>query len=309
MPFFYFFQNDGRCGFIKKQFEEDYWEYLKKDKKYHNTEYYLNLEWNSRGGKGVETGWFDRYNYRYIRNISELPAGAGILVSGYDGSLEEIEAAKEKGTPVLEKICPWIAMLKNEIKKVRPGYQCLMLLDEGHMIFYNYSSIFPVNTVFLTIENYKEKLRFFDGGKPVHLLVYSSFRLKDAETIVKYISTCFPHKENIFWLKGICGWVLGSGIFEEIAQAVRGKNLSEIWVICSGENNRSVKSLVYEIEENGARPVIIKDAGDIPDKKEGSGNIGILRAPIPYSKEDEILRAIKERYFIDNEELKTGRNI
>jgi len=296
MAFFYFFKNDGRCNFVKKYLVDDFMKILQKKNSGDGVTYYLNLEWTSSAGKGVNTGWLDSLKINYIKNIDELPSGSGVYVSSYDGDPVSIEKLKKAGVPVYERICPWVLALRRQISITGRDHRCIIMLDKDHMVYNNYRSIFPENTVFIDEVNYMERLQNLQKGVPVHFIVYSTFRPQDAAKITDYLDENFPHPDNIYWLKGICSWVTDSGVFEEIRASIKNENLSEIWVICSNENNRSVKSLISAIGENGSGHLILKDTSDVPENVPREKRIGILRAPIPYGKEKEIIEHIKNLY-------------
>jgi 4-hydroxy-3-methylbut-2-enyl diphosphate reductase IspH len=261
-----------------------------------NVRYFMNLEWSSVNGRGVEKELLNKLGIGYIDSIDKLPEGAGLYISAYDGNRDDINRLKQNGTAVIESICPWMIALRKQLQKVSSEHQCILMLDREHMVYRNYRPLFPENTLCVTVENYKDELRYIEIDKPVHFIVYSTFRKKDAQEIVEYINSHYNNEENIYWLKGICGWTLRSGIFEEIEDAIRNKGLNEIWLICSNDKNRSVKSLIYEIKENGAEIRTIMNTDDIPMNLVNDKRIGVLRAPIPYSKESEIVEKIKVLY-------------
>jgi 4-hydroxy-3-methylbut-2-enyl diphosphate reductase IspH len=293
---FYFFKNDGRCSFVEKIMQADHLQSLQDKAGEQNTRYFLNLEWSSVNGKGVEKGLLDKLGLGYIDTIDKLPEGSGLYVSAYDGNRDDINRLKKNGVAVIESICPWMLALRKQLQKVSAEHQCIMMLDREHMIYRNYFTLFPENTIFVTVENYQDALGNIEIERPVHFIVYSTFREKDAREIVEYIKSRFNYEENVYWLKGICGWISRSGIFEEIQDAVCSYGLHEIWLVCSNDKNRSVKSLVYEIEESGAEIRIIKKTDDIPENHKSDKRIGILRAPIPFSRESEIIEKIMELY-------------
>ncbi len=296
MAHFYFFENDKRCNFVNKILQSQFYKYISDNESSVGSDvrYYINLEWNNVNGKGIDVSFLDKNKIRYVKSIGELPQGAGLYISAYDADQEEISKVKAMGIPLIEKVCPWILALKKQILKVSHTHQCIIMLDREHMVFNNYRSIFPENTIILNEENYKSQLKKVKEGLPVHFIVYSTFRHKDASEVIQYIEENYYSKDNIYWTKGICGWVSKSGIFEEIKNSIVNRSLDEVWIICSNENNRSVKSLIKEVRDNGAKARIIKDTDDVPLKLDKRLKIGVLIAPIPFSRENSIIKKIKE---------------
>jgi 4-hydroxy-3-methylbut-2-enyl diphosphate reductase IspH len=296
MPQLYYFQKDGRCDFVKRTLKNDIPRYVEKDSPTPEGDvpYYINLEWNAHGTGGVPPQWLEENKLRYIRNVRELPEGAGVFVTAYDGNQEELAELKARGVPVVERPCPWMVVLKREFQRVAPTHRCVILLDQT-MLYNNYKSIFPPGALIVSLDNYRERLEQLEPGRPVHFTAYATFRRKDADEVVEYVKRHFPHPEHVFHFQGICGWVSRQGLFEEIGQAVKQHALEQVWVVASSVENRSVKSILQEIADQGARPVVLHAPEDVPQVDE-SVRVGIIRAPIPYHREEEVLTTIRERY-------------
>lgn len=294
----YFFKNDGRCRFIKKFFSEQI-KYLNNstvNKEGKIIDYYLNLEWVGSGGMGVNKDFLNLMKIRYVNNIDELPEGAGLFISSYDGDLLKIKELEKKNIPILyEGICPWATAFKRQLLKVTDSHQCIILIDESHLLYRNYISIIPQNTIIVNEKNYKEKLKEAIIRKPIYFITYATFRKKEALKIIEYININYPNPDNYFYIRTLCSWSTQQGLFEEIQDKLNKKELDEMWILCNDDKNRSVKSIINEIEEYTIKTIIISDIADIPKDTENK-NIGIIIAPIPFSKEKMLLNEIKKAY-------------
>lgn len=290
----YLFKNIEGCENLKKRMSSDLDSFVKKGTSLNGVEYYLILDWimSLDGTKGVGTGWLDSKGYRYVKNISELPESAGVYVTSYGGRTEDIEYLKSGNIPLIEKICPWVNLLIKEILSFASCEQGIVMIDKDHMVYNNYKSIFPEDTIIVDELNYKEEIKKFDNGKPKHFVVYNTFRPIEAERVIEYIKHIHPDKEHVFQTKTICGWTLRAGLFEEIRTAVDKHSLDEIWVIAGGKKNRSLLSIINETRETSIDYSVISDLADIKMPYERSKNIGVLKAPVPYEKADEILNYI-----------------
>ncbi|MFZ3090271.1 MAG: hypothetical protein WA240_06595 [Nitrospirota bacterium] len=292
---FYYFTRDGRCKWAKDQIARQIPYVLKM--KLSKTPYYVIADWNSINGKGIQKEYLAKMGIPYVNSIEELPRGAGVAVSAYDGDPLEIKQLKEKGIPIYEQVCPWIKKLRDIFLNKLEGYQYLFLCEEDHMIAINYRHIFPEGTLLITPDNYKEKLRGLNSNLPIYFIVYAAFRVKDSQQIIQYIKDNYNHPDNIYYTETICQWAGGkNSVFDEISEAHRNINLDEVWVINSSENNTSVKSLIRELTEIGLRYRLIKRIQDIEqiDNNTLQGKtIGVLRAPNPYYLEKDILSCIK----------------
>lgn len=320
----YFFKNDKECKWMLNEIKNNYPKYLHNsisydeiDKKHKKKikpyigkkKFYAILDWvqkkkdkslNSEVLKGVNPKWVNEIGGNVVQSFKDLPENAGIYITGYDSNLIEIEKAKKKNITIIDNACPWVRRIKDQILDVNTNtHQCAILIDKDHVVYECYKSILPKNTIILSVENYKDEIDNNFIGKPIYLIVYSVFRKKESERIKKYILKKCPGKKHILdgYKKTLCCWT-NQGILEEIEESIKIEKLDEIWVICSSENDRSTKSILNEIIENGVEPVILKKEKDIPVKINNK-KIGVLLAPVPVSSEiKNIINKIKIQYNI-----------
>lgn len=260
------------------------------------TSYYFILDWNVLHHSDVYRDFLKSSGIRFVETIDDLPEGAGIFAGGYGGDPVALDKARAKGIPMIDKICPWVKFLEQDIRSVPEGYQCVILIDEFHIVYKNFKSLFPENTLIVNEKNYREKCEGLDRDKPVFLCVYATFRQKDFDNVKHCIEKKLPGLPHKSSSRGICSWITRNSLFDEIGQVIPGRGLSQVWIICNSEYNRSVLTLINEIEDKGAEARLLKHVDDIPLELPESGNIGVLIAPVPFDKDREILNAIKERF-------------
>ena len=291
----YYFKNDGRCKYTKTLLEKIGPKYL--IKKYEpGINYYANIEWLSSDSVGVDLSVFKKYGVRTINKASELPENSGILLISYEGDIREIEKLKKNGVNILNKSCPWTSYwMKNELKKVKPTHQLIWLIDENHIAFKNYNSLMPSDGIRIDLDDFEDIIASNRVNKPIHFITYCTYRPKDSQKVVDHIKKTYPDKENIYYTGCHC-FFIKSGLFEEINTVSKEKKLDEIWVITGSKKNQSLKSIINEIEDTGLKHRLISNIEDIPDTNGKTCNIGVLRAPMPYSKENEIMKEIELHY-------------
>jgi len=300
---FYFFQKDGGCSYMKKEIAEYFPKYLHEEIPYGDkkVKFYCVLKWVKRENKGANMEMVLESGINYVSTIDELPEGAGVYVTGYDIDLNDYEAIKRRNIPIIERPCPWIKQLREQLLRVNHAtHQAVLMIYRGHMVYDCYKSAFPDDIIIIQPDTYKEAIEKHNNGKPIHLLVYAAFRKKDAIAVIDYINRNHPHPDNILdgYKKTLCIWTR-QGLFEEIEQAIHANSLHEIWILCSSEKDTSTQSIIREVVEHGARPHIIITESDIPASVTGNGNIGVLFAAIPLSsKQKKYIDIIKKRFSI-----------
>ncbi|MCK4797919.1 MAG: hypothetical protein KAT05_11075 [Spirochaetes bacterium] len=303
MSYFYFFKNDGKCKWMINEIEKYYPKYLRDpiDFKGKKVKFYTILKWVFRNNKGANLKWAEESGLNYVNTIDELPEGAGIYTTGYDADLVELEEARKKGIPIIEHPCPWVREIRRQLQEMNTDtHQCIFMVDRDHMIYECYHTIFPEDIIIIQNNNYKEEIRKHKNKKPIHLIIYSVFRKKEVKRVINFIRTDYPHPDNKLdgYKKTLCMWIR-QGLLEEIEEAVKEKKLDEVWVVCSSERDRSTTSIISEIRETGAKPIVIKKLEDIPEKIDDNLRVGVLLAPIPLSKGiGNIINIIKEEYVM-----------
>lgn len=291
----YFFKKDGQCSWMTREINESMIKFLTAPVDYEGKQviFYLILDWISSKTRGANTQALDEGGINYVQSVSELPEGGGVYITGYDSDIQTLEELKKKNVPLIERPCPWVRQLRNQLERMnKDTHQCVMMIDPEHMVFECYRSIIPDDVIVVSNENFKTQLKKHRNQKPIDLKVYATFRKKDAERLVAYINETYPHPDNLLngYKKTLCNWS-SQGLIEEISSQCQNRNLNEIWIICSSEGDRSTISIINEILENNAKPIIIKKHADVPDEIAADARVGVLFAPIPLSSKT---RSIKE---------------
>jgi len=320
MPYFYFFQNDKECKWMLSEINEQYKKYLygpiayeeidakfKKDIKPYESKkkFYVILDWvqkkNHQSKDAVRGGnpeWIREMGVNVAQSVKDLPGGAGIYITGYDSNLLEIEEAKRNDIPIIDNACPWVRRVKNQLLEVNADtHQCVFMIDTDHMVYECYKSILPDGTIIISPDNYREEMRK-TNGKPICLIIYAVYRPKEVQRVIEFIDKKFPNENNALegYKKTLCCWV-HQGILEEIENKIKEKELNKIWVVCSSEGDRSTRSVLNEIKENGADCALIKKEEDIPEKIGENDRIGVLLAPVPVpSRIKNILNVISMKF-------------
>ncbi|MCP4132577.1 MAG: hypothetical protein GY754_16525 [bacterium] len=284
---FYFFKNDRECNFVKKLLNSYIPKYLLKpvDIDGKKVQLYVILNWlfTERKRESLKD-WLDDSGIKYVNSLDELPDGAGIYAPVYE--VQHIKGNELKNIPIVEQICPWIKQVTKQVVEANSDtHQLVFLNDKGNAAYNACHSYFPDDIIFIDENNYKEEIGNNYNNKPLQLIVYTTFRKKDAERVISFINTSFNHPDNILdgYKKSLCRWS-GQGLFEEITDAIENKNLTEIWLICNSDENRSTKSIINEIRENNCKVVIIRSEKEFPEEIEKNANIGVLIAPYPISR-------------------------
>ena len=315
MLYFYFFENDKECKWMKKEIDDLYplflhepvsMEDIKANKMKLINEFegkikfYMILQWVWGKTRGANLEWLAEIGVNYVKTVNDLPPNSGIYITGYDRDLVEYEELKKRGVPIIDHACPWVLRLKDQILNVPDTKQMVLMIDEDHMVYNCYQSIFPKDIIIISPEKFEEEIASKRNGKPLYFAIYAVFRKKDAERVVDFINKNYPHPDNDLDMKRLintlCCWV-HQGVFEELADVVKKHIIKTIWLICSSTGDRSTMSLINDIKELNLEMVVIRNQDEVPISVTEDSRIGVLLAPIPVSSKIKgIISLIKDRF-------------
>jgi 4-hydroxy-3-methylbut-2-enyl diphosphate reductase IspH len=304
MPYFYFFQKDEDCRWLRKEIQEQFPKYLYEPVEFggRKVKFYVILDWVRRADRGANLGWVKQMGGNVVQSVRDLPLGAGIFITGYDSDVEERRAAEKAGVPIVDRACPWIKELKEQILALDPAaHRAVVMIDETHMVYQCYKSIIPADAVVVQPENMEERIsRAMSGGerRAIALLAYAVFRPADARRAGDFISTKYPNPGNMLdgYKRSLCSWTR-QGLLEEIEEIVPRERLGSVWIICSSDGDRSTRSIIAEVRDRGAVPVVVRNQAEIPETVRDDDRIGVLMAPIPMSREALALKETIQSRF------------
>lgn len=292
MAYFYFFKQDENCRWLRKEIQEQFPKYLYGPVEFGGrmVKFYVILDWVRRSDRGANPGWVKQIGGNVVPSIRDLPPGAGIFITGYDCDIAERRAAEKSGVPIIDRACPWIKEFREQILALDPAtHRAVIMIDENHMVYECYKSIIPADAVIVQPGNVRERVaQAMAGGekRALSLILYTVFRPVDATRAGEFISAHYPHPGNSLegYKKSLCVWTR-QGLFGEIEEAVPRENLGSVWIICSSDGDRSTRSLIDEVRERGADPVVIRTPEEVPRTVGENDRIGVLMAPVPMPRE------------------------
>src|SRR5262245_31674171 len=138
MAFFYFFQHDKSCAWIDRETNKTVPRYLRAPVAYEALEahdrrrlapyegkkrFYRVSGWTSRSAdgapdslaRGASPAWLDEIGVATVPTIDDLPPGAGVYVSAYDGNVGDLAALEARNVSMIHGVCPWVERLRDEL--------------------------------------------------------------------------------------------------------------------------------------------------------------------------------------------------
>ncbi|CAG23395.1 hypothetical protein [Photobacterium profundum] len=281
-----FFEKDQDCRWISKEISDVFPLYLYDETEFEGkaVTFYIILEWLQRKNRGANPKMLEELGVNVVPTVADLPEGAGVFVTGYDADYAELQQLKADGVPVIDRPCPWVRKLRDQILSFdNESYQMVLVIDENHMVYDCFKNLIPSDAIIVQPQNFKERICHLKLSRPLSLLSYTVFRRTDIEAMAEFILQEYPNQEHHLhnYKKTLCLWTK-QGLFEEVEDKCQSHRLDEVWIICSNRGDRSTQSLIQQVEDSQAIPVIIEKVADIPSRNDKK-KIGVLFAPIPKS--------------------------
>ena len=76
---------------------------------------------------------FEEQGVVFVDDISEVPPGSPIMLSAHGSAPEVVEAARARGSFVVDSVCPLVTKVHHEVKvRAGKGYRIVYVGHEGH---------------------------------------------------------------------------------------------------------------------------------------------------------------------------------
>ncbi len=104
----------------------------------------------------------------FVDDVSEVPAGAPLMLSAHGSAPQVVTDARDLGRVVVNAVCPLVTKVHHELKvRARTGYTVLYVGHEGHEEAIGTMAVAPESVVLVQSEEDVDRSLDFDpGGLP-----------------------------------------------------------------------------------------------------------------------------------------------
>jgi 4-hydroxy-3-methylbut-2-enyl diphosphate reductase len=134
---------------------------------------------------------FEALGVRFVDDIAEIPPGRPIMLSAHGSAPEVVEAARSRGSYVVDSVCPLVTKVHHEVRvRAGKGYRIVYVGHEGHEEAVGTMAVAPhaISRVESIAE--VEALPAFD--EPVALLAQTTLSHRDWEGVAVKVRERFP---------------------------------------------------------------------------------------------------------------------
>ena len=134
---------------------------------------------------------FERLGVVFIDDIDEVPPGSPIMLSAHGSAPEVLEAARSRGSYVVDSVCPLVTKVHHEVKvRAGKGYRIVYVGHEGHEEAIGTMAVAPDSID--RVESVDDVDALDHPDEPVALLAQTTLSHRDWEGVAVRVRERFP---------------------------------------------------------------------------------------------------------------------
>ena len=134
---------------------------------------------------------FERHGVVFVDDIADVPEGAPIMLSAHGSAPEVVAAARERGSYVVDSVCPLVTKVHHEVKvRAGKGYRIVYVGHEGHEEAVGTMAVAP--DAISRVETVEDVAGLPDFREPVALLAQTTLSHRDWGGVAVAVRERFP---------------------------------------------------------------------------------------------------------------------
>jgi 4-hydroxy-3-methylbut-2-enyl diphosphate reductase len=235
---------------------------------------------------------FERLGVVFVDDISEVPAGAPVMLSAHGSAPEVVRAAQANGGFVVNAVCPLVTKVHHEVKvRAGKGYRIVYVGHEGHEEAVGTMAVAPGSISRVESEADVDALPEFD--EPVALLAQTTLSHRDWEDVAVAVKRRFPDA----WTPGRSDLCFATTNRQSALMAMASR--CDAIVVIGSSNSSNTRALEkLAIEAGCPRVFRVNNADELPDDLHGT--VGVTAgASAPEELVDAIVRRLAPRHGVE----------
>jgi 4-hydroxy-3-methylbut-2-en-1-yl diphosphate reductase len=234
---------------------------------------------------------FARRGVIFVDDVSEVPAGAVVMLSAH-GSAPEVEERARAGRVVVDAACPLVTKVHHEMKvRARKGYTVLYVGHAAHEEAVGTMAVAPSSV--RLVETAADVDALVDPGTPIALLAQTTLSHDDWSGVMARALERFPE----IWTPGHADLCYATTNRQTAVRSIAPR--VDAFVVIGSANSSNTVSLAKVAAASGcARVLRIDRAAELPD--DISGTVGVTAgASAPEWVVDEVLARLSPRAGVE----------
>jgi 4-hydroxy-3-methylbut-2-enyl diphosphate reductase len=227
---------------------------------------------------------FERRGVVFVDDIAEVPPGRPIMLSAHGSAPDVVEAARARGSFVVDSVCPLVTKVHHEVKvRAGKGYRIVYVGHEGHEEAVGTMAVAP--SAISRVETVAEVDALPEFEQPVALLAQTTLSHRDWEGVAVRVRERFPD----VWTPGRSDLCFATTNRQSSLLAMVAR--CDAVVIIGSSNSSNTRALEKLAGEAGCERVHrVNTADQLPDDL--AGTVGVTAGA---SAPEELVDAVLER--------------
>jgi 4-hydroxy-3-methylbut-2-enyl diphosphate reductase len=219
----------------------------------------------------------------FVDDIADVPVGSPIMLSAHGSAPEVVEAARSRGSYVVDSVCPLVTKVHHEVKvRSGKGYRIVYVGHEGHEEAIGTMAVAP--DAIDRVESVDEVDRLEITDQPVALLAQTTLSHRDWEQVAVRVKERFPG----VWTPGRSDLCFATT--NRQAALMELAHRCDAVVVIGSANSSNTRALEQLAREEGCERVFrINDVCELPDDL--TGVVGVTAGA---SAPEELVEAVLE---------------
>jgi 4-hydroxy-3-methylbut-2-en-1-yl diphosphate reductase len=230
----------------------------------------------------------------FVDDIAEVPAGRPIMLSAHGSAPEVVSAARDKGSTVVNAVCPLVTKVHHEVKvRAGKGYRIVYVGHEGHEEAVGTMAVAPEAIDLVESVEDVEALPDADTETPVALLAQTTLSHRDWTSVADRAAERFPG----LWRPGRSDLCFATTNRQSALAEIAPR--SDAVVVIGSANSSNTRALERLARESGcARVFRINGADELPDDL--TGTVGVTAgASAPEELVDAVITRLNPRQGVE----------
>jgi 4-hydroxy-3-methylbut-2-enyl diphosphate reductase len=228
----------------------------------------------------------------FVDDIADVPIGSPIMLSAHGSAPEVVEAARSRGSYVVDSVCPLVTKVHHEVKvRAGKGYRIVYVGHQGHEEAIGTMAVAP--DAIDRVESVAEVDRLEPSDRPVALLAQTTLSHRDWEGVAVRVKERFPD----VWTPGRSDLCFATT--NRQAALMELAHRCDVVVVIGSANSSNTRALEQLAREEGCERVYrINDVVELPDDL--SGIVGITAgASAPEELVDAVVKHLAPRTGVE----------
>lgn len=235
---------------------------------------------------------FEKQGVVFIDDIAEVPPGSPIMLSAHGSAPQVVEAARARGSFVVDSVCPLVTKVHHEVKvRAGKGYRIVYVGHEGHEEAVGTMAVAP--DAIDRVESVDEVDALEPTAQPVALLAQTTLSHRDWSEVAVAVKDRYPD----VWTPGRSDLCFATTNRQAALEELAGR--CDSIVVLGSANSSNTRALEKLAREKGCEQVYrVNRAGEVPTDL--TGTVGVTAgASAPDELVEELLAFLDPEFGVE----------